>query len=101
MRIIRILQLTLILPILFSFASRANGQEIFGKAKYNYRSFADKKTLVVVNQQDFTDLSLADAVKSGWKLSLYELCNQERFSKLMTDTNLFFRMRVVVLMIVV
>ena len=94
MRIIRILQLTLILPILFSFASRANGQEIFGKAKYNYRSFADKKTLVVVNQQDFTDLSLADAVKSGWKLSLYELCNQERFSKLMTDTNYFFLLRV-------
>ncbi|MEZ7954091.1 MAG: hypothetical protein QMB82_02870 [Bacteroidales bacterium] len=94
MRIIRILQLTLLLPVLFSFVSKANGQEIFGKAKYNYRSFADKKTMVVVNQQDFTDLSLADAVKSGWKLSLYELCNQERFSKLMTDTNYFFLLRV-------
>src|SRR5574344_1776192 len=94
MRIIRILQLTLLLPVLFSFVSKANGQEIFGKAKYNYRSFADKKTMVVVNQHDLTDLSLADAVKSGWKLSLYELCNQERFSKLMTDTNYFFLLRV-------
>lgn len=94
MRIIRILQLTLLLPVLFSFVSKANGQEIFGKAKYNYRSFADKKTMVVVNQHDFTDLSLADAVKSGWKLSLYELCSQERFSKIMTDTNYFFLLRV-------
>ncbi|MDX9781866.1 MAG: hypothetical protein RBT35_02670 [Bacteroidales bacterium] len=94
MRIMGIIQLALLLPALLFFSPDADAQELFGKAKNNYRNFAAKKTLVVVNQTDFTDLSLADAVKSGWRISLYELCTHEKFQKVMTDTNYFFLLRV-------
>lgn len=94
MRIIRIIQLVILLPCLFFTTLEAHSQEIFGKAKNNYRNFAEKKTMVVVNQADFTDLSLADAVKSGWRISLYELCSQEEFQKIKTDTNYYFLLRV-------
>ncbi len=94
MRIMGIIQLAILLPALLVFSPDADAQELFGKAKNNFRNFAAKKTLVVVNQADFTDLSIADAVKSGWRISLYELCSQEKFHNLKTDTNYFFLLRV-------
>ncbi|MDD2490623.1 MAG: hypothetical protein PHV12_00295 [Bacteroidales bacterium] len=94
MRIIGIIQLTLLLPLLLLFSPEVSAQEIFGKAKYNYRSFAEKRLMVVVNQADFTDLSIADAVKSNWKISLYELCSLDKFQDIKADTNYFFMIRV-------
>ena len=89
-----IIQLMLFLATFSLKPSQATGQELFGKAKNNYRNFSEKRTMVVVNETDFTDLSIADAVKSGWRISLYELCSVEKFNKIMTDTNYYFLLRV-------
>ena len=83
--------------LLFSFFIITNpsyGQEIFGKAKNNFRNFANKTTMVVANSSDFTDLSIIDAVKTGWKISPFEICTLSDFEKLKTDTSLYFLMRV-------
>ena len=83
--------------LLFSFFVITNpsyGQEIFGKAKNNFRNFAGKTTMVVANSTDFTDLSIVDAVKSGWKISPFEICTLSEFEKLKTDTSYYFLMRV-------
>jgi hypothetical protein len=50
--------------------------------------------MVVANSTDFTDLSIVDAVKSGWKISTFEICTQSDFEKLKADTSYYFLMRV-------
>lgn len=79
---------------LLIFSNQSDAQEIFGKAKNNYRNFSSKKTMVVSNSVDFTDLALNDAVKSGWKISEYEFCTLERFEQMRRDTMFYFLLRV-------
>lgn len=78
----------------FVLTNIVSGQEIFGKAKNNYRNFSGKTTMVVLNTTDFTDLSIMDAVKTGWKISPYEFCTYSDFEKMKGDTSLYFLLRV-------
>ncbi|EKD31229.1 MAG: hypothetical protein ACD_77C00358G0002 [uncultured bacterium] len=78
----------------FVLTNIVSGQEIFGKAKNNFRNFSSKTTMVVLNTSDFTDLSIMDAVKTGWKISPYEFCTYSDFEKMKGDTSLYFLLRV-------
>jgi hypothetical protein len=87
-------QLLALFCSLFIFSNQLDAQEIFGKAKNNYRNFSNKKTMVVSNASDFTDLALMDAVKSGWKISEFEFCSTQQFEKMRRDTMFYFLLRV-------
>jgi len=94
MTTIQMRQLLALFCSLFIFSTQLEAQEIFGKAKNNYRNFSNKKTMVVSNASDFTDLALMDAVKSGWKISEFEFCSTQQFEKMRRDTMFYFLLRV-------
>ncbi len=82
----------IILALLISTGVQA--QRIVRETKHTFDTFGAKITKVVIPSTSLPDLMLRDAVNRGWRISPFEFCTFEEYSRLKSDTNFFFLMRV-------
>lgn len=78
----------ILLSILLPAICFGQGQIITKKHKID--DFTSKTTKVVISDGSFFEAMLEDAIKSYWKVSPYEFCNQEEFEKLKDDGDYYF-----------
>lgn len=79
-----IILFTALMPVL------AGAQAQINTKKIKIADFPEKVTKVVLNGNDFIDLSLQEEVAARWRVSPYEFCTLEEFEELKTDDNYYF-----------
>lgn len=79
-----IILFTALMPVL------AGAQAQINTKKIKIADFPEKVTKVVLNGNDFIDLSLQEEVAARWRVSPYEFCTLEEFEELKTDDSYYF-----------
>lgn len=79
-----IILFTVLMPVL------AGAQAQINTKKIKIADFPEKVTKVVLNGNDFIDLSLQEEVAARWRVSPYEFCTLEEFEELKTDDSYYF-----------
>ncbi len=68
----------------------ASAQAQIQTRKEKIGDFTIKTMKVVLSGNKFNDAALSDAIRNSWSISPYEVCTQEEFEKLMTDSKYYF-----------
>ena len=76
MRKIIIFIISIILPI------AASAQAQINTKKVKISDFTQKITKVVLNGNDFFDITFQEEITAGWRISPYEFCTLEEFEQL-------------------
>ena len=86
MRKILISIISLILPLVASAQAQINTKKV------KISDFTQKVTKVVLNGNQFFDITFQEEITARWRISPYEFCTLEEFEKLKTNDNYYFLM---------
>jgi hypothetical protein len=78
--------ISLLLPLL------AGAQAQINTKKIKISDFTQKVTKVVLNGNEFFDITFQEEVTARWRISPYEFCTLEEFEQLKNDENYYFLM---------
>lgn len=78
--------ISLLLPLL------AGAQAQINTKKVKISDFTQKVTKVVLNGNEFFDITFQEEVTARWRISPYEFCTLEEFEQLKNDENYYFLM---------
>ena len=78
--------ISLLLPLL------AEAQAQINTKKVKISDFTQKVTKVVLNGNEFFDITFQEEVTARWRISPYEFCTLEEFEQLKNDENYYFLM---------
>lgn len=78
--------ISIILPVL------ASAQAQIDTKKVKISDFTQKVTKVVLNGNEFFDITFQEEVTARWRISPYEFCTLEEFEKLKSNDNYYFLM---------
>ena len=73
--------ISLLLPLL------AGAQAQINTKKVKISDFTQKVTKVVLNGNEFFDITFQEEVTARWRISPYEFCTLEEFEQLKNDEN--------------
>ena len=78
--------ISIILPI------AASAQAQINTKKVKISDFTQKVTKVVLNGNDFFDITFQEEITARWRISPYEFCTLEEFEQLKSNENYYFLM---------
>ena len=81
-----ILIISIILPLMASAQAQINTKKV------KISDFTQKVTKVVLNGNDFFDITFQEEITARWRISPYEFCTLEEFEQLKGNDNYYFLM---------
>ena len=79
-----ILIISIILPLMASAQAQINTKKV------KISDFTQKVTKVVLNGNDFFDITFQEEITARWRISPYEFCTLEEFEQLKGNDNYYF-----------
>ncbi len=78
--------ISILLPLVASAQAQINTKKV------KISDFTQKVTKVVLNGNDFFDITFQEEISAGWRISPYEFCTLEEFEELKGNENYYFLM---------
>ena len=78
--------ISIIMPLI------AGAQAQIDTKKVKISDFTQKVTKVVLNGNEFMDITFQDEITARWRISPFEFCTLEEFEKIKSDENYYFLM---------